>query len=112
MELDALRAKQRAQQAQGAIGIVRGMAQAVRGASAADRAEAAASAVPPSGHDQGQDQEQAARGGEEQEVSATKAPPLSESLLSLAALPMAWPAVHVAEEDTEVLQNGSQRQRP
>src|SRR5215469_914197 len=31
MELDALKAKQRAQQAQGAIGIVRGMAQAARG---------------------------------------------------------------------------------
>ncbi len=36
IELDALRAKQCAQQAQGAIGIVRGMAQAARGAPPAE----------------------------------------------------------------------------
>jgi len=50
MELDALKAKQRTQQAQGAIGIVRGMAQAARGAPAPERSESTP-AVPPAAHD-------------------------------------------------------------
>src|SRR5215469_6305389 len=52
MELDALKARQRAQQAQGAVGLLRGMAQAARGVPAAERSEPAA-ARPPSERGQG-----------------------------------------------------------
>src|SRR5215469_13227720 len=73
MELDALRAQHRAQQAQGAIGIVRGMAEAARGAPA-ERAEQE-SAVARAARDQGR----AEPGAEErEEVRAEPAAPLSE----------------------------------
>jgi hypothetical protein len=106
MELDALKAKQRTQQAQGAIGIVRGMAQAARGAPAPELSESTP-AVPQSAHDQ----EPAESADTEQEVSAAQATPLSSLVPVPAGLPMAWPTVRVAEAGTEASHNGRRRQR-
>src|SRR5215469_12435528 len=102
MELDALRAKQRAQQARGAIGIVWGMAQAARGVPPPEAAKAALA----------RDQVRTEAQGDEQEVRAEAAAPLSEHVPVPAALPMAWPTARLAEpEGTEVPQNGRGRSR-
>jgi hypothetical protein len=99
MELDALRAKQRAQQAQGAIGIVRGMAQAARGAPAADQSKPVESA---SARASGQGKSQ----GEEEEVRAEEAAPLSSLVSVPSALPMAWPSMSVAQDNAPTARNG------
>jgi hypothetical protein len=104
MELDALKTKQRAQQAQGAIGIVRGMAQAVRGATPSE-APGPAATVSPSTREPGTTE------GKEQEVSAEAAAPLSSLVPVPSGLPMVWPTVRVAKEKTESPQNGRRRQR-
>jgi hypothetical protein len=101
MELDALKAKQRTQQAQGAIGIVRGMAQAARRASMAETANRASN-MPASAHDHGP----AGSAGEEEGVSAEVAAPLSEHLPTPSALPMAWPTAPVVEEQTAAARDG------
>jgi hypothetical protein len=108
MELDALKAKQRTQQAQGAVGIVRGMAQAARGVPTPSQASDPTSAGSLSAGEQGP----GARAGAEQEVSAEVAAPLSSLVPAQSGLPMAWPAMHVAEERTEAPQNGRRRQHP
>jgi hypothetical protein len=109
MELDALKAKQRTQQAQGAVGLLRGVAQAARRAPPTTGASELASIVPPSARGQGQ----AEPDSEEQEVSAMAAAPLSELLPLPTALPMAWPSEHVTEQEgIEARLNGSRRQRP
>jgi hypothetical protein len=102
MELDALKAKQRAQQAQGAIGLVRGMAEAARGTPAAERAEQA-STTPTAARNQGQVEPEA---DEQEEVQAEPAAPLSELVPTPAGLPMAWPTVRIAEDQSAPTSNG------
>jgi hypothetical protein len=107
MELDALRAKQHAQQAQGAIGIMRGMAQAARGTPSVEASEPA-SAASRSGREPGMADPPESK---EQEVNAAAAAPLSELVPVPSGLPMAWPTVHVAEEEqSAVPHNGRRRQ--
>ena len=101
MELDALKAKQRAQRAQGAIGIVRGMAQAARGTPTPESSEQA-SPTPTAVRDRGQAEPQV----DEQGVRAEPAAPLAELVPSSAGLPMAWPSVSVIEEQTVPTHNG------
>ncbi len=101
MELDALKAKQRAQQAQGAIGIVRGMAQAARGTPTPESSEQASS-TPTAVRDRGQTEPQV----DEQGVRAEPAAPLAELVPSSAGLPMAWPSVSEIEEQTVPTHNG------
>ncbi len=50
--------------------------------------------------------------GEEQEVRAEAAAPLSELVLVPSGLPMAWPSVRVAQEKTQAPNNGRRRQHP
>ena len=102
MELDALKVQQRTQQAQGAVGLLRGMAQAARGAPAAERSEQVA-AVPPSAPEQGQ---AVPRGEGQEEVRADGAAPLAALVPVPSGLPMAWPTVNVAEEQTVTPHNG------
>src|SRR5215470_13243997 len=64
MELDALKAKQRAQQAQGAVGLLRGVAQAAPGATTTERSDSVA--MPRAARDQ----RPAESADEEEEVSA------------------------------------------
>src|SRR5215469_6204793 len=101
MELDALRAKQRTQQAQGAVGLLRGVAQAARGAPPPEAPDPALA----------RDQMRAEAKSDEQEVRAEAAAPLSPIVPVPAGLPMAWPAVRVAEhgEGTEAPLNGRRR---
>ena len=102
IELDALKAKQRAQQAQGAIGIVRGMAQAARGAPSTSEVS---DPLP----ERDQVQKKPASAG--QEVNAEMAAPLPSLVAARSSLPMAWPSVHVAKEEMEAPQNGRGRSR-
>jgi hypothetical protein len=105
MELDALKARQRAQQAQGAIGIVRGMAQAARGAPAPDQSE-------PVDSGSARTAGQGTPHGMEDEVRAEEAAPLSGLVPVPSVLPMAWPAVSVAEEEQSTApHNGRRRSR-
>jgi hypothetical protein len=101
IELDALKAKQRTQQAQGAVGLLRGMAQAARGAPSPETADRAPN-MPPSARDHGP----AGSAGEGNEVSAETAAPLSELLPTPSALPMAWPTVRVAQEQAATARDG------
>jgi hypothetical protein len=86
IELDALKAKHRTQQAHGAIGIVRGMAQAARGASAAERSDVVAMPLAAHLHGQGES------AGEGEGVSAEAATPLS-SLLATPGQPCTMPCM-------------------
>lgn len=99
MELDALKAKQRTQQAQGAVGLLRGMAQAARGASAADPVgpgPVASEVVAPS------------QGHEQEEVRAEEAAPLSSLVPASSGLPMAWPPMPAKQKLAPAARNGRQ----
>jgi hypothetical protein len=89
MELDALKAKQRTQQAQGAIGLFKGITQAARGTTVTR----ASSDV---------DDEPA-----QEEVSADTAAPLEPtSPIPSTALPMAWPRMNQETEEVVNSHNG------
>jgi hypothetical protein len=101
IELDALKAKQRTQRAQGAVGLLRDMAQAALGAPSPEIANRAPNMPLPA-----LDHGPAGSAGERKEVSAEAAAPLSEHLPTPSALPMAWLAVRVAQEQAATARDG------